>query len=99
MERITVKFHRIYRYSDPTNRFKSEIKFYIIDDKIMGTMILIGSKLVSMEVIIGPFDFEVIPCFENNLRECEKDGIISNLSFEDEIEMIKIEMPISPMMN
>ncbi len=102
MKKFSIKIHKVHKYSDPTNRFRTEIVFGLVGNDIMGLMTMSSDypDLPTIKSVFGPFDPESILNIEKTLIETEKSGKIANVSFEEEIELegVEISVPKSSMM-
>lgn len=95
MKRITAKFHRVTRYTDPTGTFTIEVQYGLIGEKIMGIMTCSCEMFPPIQTILGPFTPDMISKIEKKAKEVESDGDISNLVFEDEIVLGGVEIEIT----
>lgn len=94
METIKVKFYRVMRYTDPTGMFKVEMELGLMGNEIMGKLTNECEDFPKITTIMGPFDPKRIEELQNQLRDDEKKGDISNLEFEDEVTGVGVKIEI-----
>lgn len=95
MERITIKFYRVIRFTDPSGEFKVKLELGLIGTQLMGKITNECEGFPITTTIIGPFEPKVIEKMQNDLREEEKKGEINNLKFDEEITCVGIRIQIT----
>lgn len=95
MKTIKVKFYRVTKYTDPTGTFKVKMELGLVGMEIMGQMIISCKGFPTVTSVMGPFDPKGLMVLQDELREQEKNGKIKNLTFEEEIEGVGVEVKIT----
>lgn len=99
MEKITVKFYRIHKYTDPSGRIRITVELGLIGSgTIAGILTAKSDDLPDVVVFLGPFGPTEIMELEKKLRREESEGKIKNLVMEEEITGVgvKIDMKVTP---
>lgn len=95
METITIKFYRMTTYTDVKGMMNVKTEVGLLGDEIMMKMEVEIPHFSIVKTILGPFDPEGIIKIQDELRKEEREGIIKNLVFQDEITLNGVRIHIS----
>lgn len=96
MEKITVRFHKVTKYTDPTGMFRIKVELGMMGANLMGKITTECDNFPTVVSVLGPLDPKKISEAEISLREEEAEGKIKNLTFEEEITAIGVQIKVTP---